>query len=151
MTIGELCSRNVVIAESHESAAAVAALMASHHVGSIVIVDGVPDRRVPVGIVTDRDLALTIVAGDRSASQTAVARVMTPQPYVAQEDQDVYEVLHQMRARGLRRVPVVDRSGFLQGIFTFDDLVELTAEHMLHLTQLVQREFTREGSRPRPG
>lgn len=150
MTIGELCNRSVVIAESHESAAVVAGLMAEHHVGSVVIVEGTRDGRVPVGIVTDRDLALTIVAGDRSASQTAIAQVMSAQPCVAREEQDVYDVLRQMRVHGLRRVPVVDRAGTLQGIFTFDDLVELTAEHMQHLTQLVQRELNRESDRLRP-
>jgi CBS domain-containing protein len=151
MKIGELCNRAVVIAEGHESAAVVAGLMASHHVGCVVIVEGSPDRRVPIGIITDRDLALTIVAGDRAPARTAVARVMTSDPYVARDDQDIYDVLQQMRARGLRRVPVVDRTGLLQGIFTFDDLVEWTAEHMLNLTQLVKRERTREVGRPLAG
>jgi CBS domain-containing protein len=53
-----------------------------------------------------------------------------------------------MRARGLRRVPVVGEDGGLQGIFTFDDLVEWTAEHMLELSRLVQRELHRERNRP---
>ena len=147
MTIGELCNRMVVIAEAQESTAVVASLMASRHVGCVVIVDGLPDRRVPVGIVTDRDLALTVVARDLDASATAVAQVMTTAPYVAREEQDAYTVLEQMQARGPRRAPVVDHSGYLQGIFTFDDMVEWTAEHMLQLTRLVKRELSREAGR----
>lgn len=150
MTIGELCSRAVVIAEGRESAAAVAELMGSQHVGSVVIVEGPPERRVPVGIVTDRDLALEVVAEDRQPSDVPVADVMSAELYVAREAEDAYDVLQQMRARGLRRVPVVDHDGVLQGIFTFDDFVEWTAEHMLQLMQLVKRERTREVGRDRP-
>ena len=147
MKIGELCNRTVVVAEPQESAAAVAELMRGHHVGCVVLVQGDLTRRVPVGIVTDRDLALAVVAEDRSPSQTSVASAMTPEPYLAREEQDAYDVLQQMRARGLRRVPVVDSAGVLQGIFTFDDFIEWTAEHMLQLTSLVQREISREGVR----
>jgi CBS domain-containing protein len=150
MTIGDLCNRDVVIAQGHESAALVASLMVSHHVGCVVIVDGEPGRWLPIGIVTDRDLALGVVAEDRAPSQTPIASVMSSEPYVAREEQDDDDVLHEMRARGLRRVPVVDRTGALQGLFTFDDFVEWTAERMLQLTQLVKRELQREGDRPQP-
>jgi CBS domain-containing protein len=73
---------------------------------------------------------------------------MSSDLFRAREQQDVYDVLQEMRARGLRRVPVVAEDGTLQGIFTFDDLVEWTAEHMLELSRLVQRELRQERDKP---
>jgi CBS domain-containing protein len=147
MRIGDLCNRTVVVAEPHESAAAIAALMRGHHVGCVVIVQGDRARRVPVGIVTDRDLALAVVAEDRPAARTPVAVAMTSALYQAREEQDAYDVLEQMRARGLRRVPVIDDVGVLQGIFTFDDFIEWTAEQMLQLAAVVRSELKHEASR----
>ncbi|MDH5670571.1 MAG: CBS domain-containing protein [Myxococcales bacterium] len=144
MRIGELCNRSVVVGDRMESAAQVGRLMRDHHVGSVVLVEKHQGRRKPVGIITDRDLMRSIVAGNLPAEATPVGKVMSREPYCAREDRDVHEVLEQMRARGIRRVPVVDAEGFLLGIFTFDDMVEWTGTQLMELTRLLQREQRRE-------
>jgi CBS domain-containing protein len=142
--MGALCNRTVIVAEPQETLRDVALLMRDRHVGSVVIVEGSIGQRVPIGIITDRDIAVALGAEGREPSQTPVGLAMSSDLYRAREDQDVYDVLTQMRARGLRRVPVVAADGTLAGIFTFDDLVEWTAEHMLELSRLVHRELDRE-------
>ncbi|MDD9933633.1 MAG: CBS domain-containing protein [Myxococcales bacterium] len=144
MQIGQLCNRRVVVARRMESAAEIARLMRDEHVGSVVLVDERDGQRVPVGIVTDRDLVLTVVADNRACEATPIGKVMSEDLYCATEEQDVYEVLEQMRARGIRRVPVVDGSRTLQGIFSFDDMVEWTSAQLAEMTRLIQREQRRE-------
>ncbi|MGD8860977.1 MAG: CBS domain-containing protein [Myxococcales bacterium] len=144
MKIGELCNRTVYVAERMDSAADVARVMREQHVGSVVIVDRRQDRTTPVGIITDRDLTLTVVAENRPATATPIARLMSDDLYSAREDEDVFEVLQHMRAHGVRRVPVVDAADRLLGIFSFDDMVEWTSAQLAELTQLVQRERSRE-------
>lgn len=146
MKMGELCNRAVTIAQADTSVREVAELMARHHVGCVVIVKGAENERAPIGIVTDRDIVLQVVVPGLDPQQTAVSAIMTPEPLRAFEHEDVYDVLQHMRARGLRRVPVVSAHGVLQGIFTFDDLVEWTSEHMLELSRLIQREIQTERS-----
>jgi CBS domain-containing protein len=141
--MGALCNRTVIVAEPQETLRDVALLMRDRHVGSVVIVEGSIGQRVPIGIITDRDIAVALGAEGHEPSQTPVGLTMSSDLYRAREDQDVYDVLTQMRARGLRRVPVVAADGTLAGIFTFDDLVEWTAEHMLELSRLVHRERER--------
>ena len=144
MNMGQLCNRVVIVAEPSESVRTVAELMRERHVGCVVIVRGEEGKRVPVGIVTDRDIVLDIVAMGLDPAGTEVGSVMSVEPYCAREDQDAADVLQQMRARGLRRVPVVGADGVLQGIFTFDDLLQWTSEQMHELSRLVERELWRE-------
>lgn len=144
MKMGALCNREVIVAEPSESVRDLAELMRDRHVGCVVVVRGAMGERVPVGIVTDRDLVLEVIAKGLHPSETPIATVMSAEPYCAEEDQDVYDVLQQMSVRGLRRVPVVNGKKVLQGIFTFDDLVEWTSARMLDLSRLVQHELSQE-------
>jgi len=150
MNMGQLCNRVVIVAEPHESVRAVAELMRERHVGCVVIVRGEDGRRVPVGVVTDRDIVLEVVATGLDPAETPVGIVMSAEPYCAREDQEAADVLQQMRARGLRRVPVVGADGILQGIFTFDDLLQWTSAQMHELSRLVERELSREKAQVPP-
>lgn len=149
MKVGEFCNRTVIVAEGQESAADVARLMRDHHVGCVVVVEDRSGRRKPVGIITDRDLAIGVIADNRDPARTPIEQIMSADPYRAREQQDLEDVLHHMRARGVRRIPVVDEHDVLLGIFTFDDLVEWSAEHTLELSHLVQRELHAEHDRRR--
>jgi CBS domain-containing protein len=144
MNMGELCNRVVTIAEPHESVRDVAELMRERHVGCVVLVRGGIDERAPVGIVTDRDIVLGVVAKGLDPAETPIGSVMSAEPFCAWEGEDAHAVLQQMRGRGLRRVPVVDAKGVLQGIFTFDDFVQWTSEQIVELSRLVDREIAQE-------
>lgn len=145
MTVGELCTRSVAIARAHEHLGVAARRMAAMHVGCLVVVEDGPDGRRPVGIVTDRDLLIAIVDSDTTPSSgLCLADVMTGEPVTADEGLDVAVALETMRRRGIRRLPVVDARGTLQGILAYDDLVEWIGEQLGALAQLVDNEQRHE-------
>lgn len=146
-TAGEICNRTVVIAKRTEPVREVAQRMLDYHVGSIVVVDEIGGQRVPVGIVTDRDIVLAIVTSDRSASTTAVEEVMSSEIVKAWEDDDASDAIKRMRSCGIRRLPVVNDDDGLEGIIVFDDILEYVVEQIDDLANLLSREQRRERDR----
>ena len=144
MAIGEICSREVVLTTKDMSVRAAAQLMREYHVGALVVVDATSGVRVPVGILTDRDIAVGIVAKGLDADSLTVGEVMTPDLTTARERDGVAETIERMRAKGVRRLPVVDDGGALVGIVTADDFVDLLAEEMGALARMIAREQRRE-------
>ena len=128
MTIATLCTRDVVHIESLESVAEAARLMREHHVGSVVIVEHDQSRMRPVGMITDRDIAVGVVALGLDPERTPVVRVMGTGVVSIGGDEGVERALSRMRSEGVRRLPVVDADGALVGIVSADDLIELFAE-----------------------
>ena len=145
MAIGEICSREVVFARKDMTVRAAAQLMREHHVGALVVVDEPSEgRRIPVGILTDRDLAVGIVAKGLDANLLRVEEVMGAELLTAQQTDGVAQTIERMRAKGVRRMPVVDAGGALVGIVTADDFVDLLAEEMTALARMMAREQRRE-------
>ena len=144
MAIGEVCSREVVFARAGTSVRAAAQLMREHHVGTIVVVNELDGRRVPVGILTDRDIAITVVAKALDADQLRVEEVTGPELVTVKLTDGVAQTIELMRAKGVRRVPVVDERGALAGIVTADDFVDLLAEELTALARMISREQRRE-------
>lgn len=149
MAVGEICTRQVVIAEKSHSVTEAAQLMRSHHVGDLMVVEVRNGRKYPVGIVTDRDIVVEVVAAGVNPDALTVGDIMGPELAAVHEHEGLYETIHTMRARGVRRMPVVDREGGLVGIVTLDDLLNLLAEEMTEMAKLVSRERQRE-TRSRP-
>lgn len=145
MTVGEFCNRQVVIARRDESVAEAARRIRDFHVGTLIVVDEQDGRRVPVGVVTDRDLVVSVLAGDRRDIDTLkVGDVMTRGLVTANQQENLLDALKKMRSFGVRRLPIVNDEGGLEGILTFDDLIDLVAEELSDLTNLVAREQKRE-------
>jgi CBS domain-containing protein len=111
--------RPVVVARLGESAAAVARRLRDHGVGCLVVTR---DGR-PVGIVTDRDVALRVVAEGRDAEVTRVDDIVTFDPIVLKESDTVDAATRCMRQHGVRRLPIIDQAGRVCGIVTADDLL----------------------------
>jgi CBS domain-containing protein len=137
---GELCNREVVVAEPSEPLLDVARRMRDHRVGSIVVVEGPPGARVPVGIVTDRDLVVYAVAAGGTIPERPVYECMTPNVVTAHEREGLDQVLRRMRVHSIRRIPVINDDGVLQGILSIDDLIELLAEEVHDLADLLLRQ-----------
>jgi CBS domain-containing protein len=144
MSIGEFCNREVVFATRDNTVAQAAGLMRHHHVGDLVVVDEQPGRRVPVGILTDRDLVVEILAKEVAIQDVTVGDLMSADLVSARESDGVYETIQLMRSKGVRRLPVVDAKGGLVGIVSVDDLLELLAEEVSGLAKLSAREQQRE-------
>jgi CBS domain-containing protein len=122
MTIGKICKRDVDLANADETVRAAAKRMKERHVGTLVVVN---DEKVPVGLITDRDLAIRVLGDDRDPGGTTVGDVMTHHPRTISERSPIEEGLDLMRTLGVRRLPVVGWKDQLVGIVSMDDLLSL--------------------------
>jgi CBS domain-containing protein len=145
MNAGEICNREVVVARRDTRLVEAARLMREHHVGSLVIVVDRLSERVPVGIITDRDIVVAVVAKELDARALTVGDVINAGGALVVREQDALpDVLRVMREKGVRRLPVVTKSGALAGIVTIDDLLELVAEELDGFVRTVKQERVRE-------
>jgi CBS domain-containing protein len=144
MPISEVCNREVVVVSPDDSALEAARLMRQHHVGDVLIVKERGGMRIPVGIVTDRDLILEIMAPGLDPAAITVSDFMVPELATVKEDIGLFEAVEYMRSRGVRRLPVVNSGGGLVGILTLDDLLELLAEELQTIAKLVKYEQKKE-------
>jgi CBS domain-containing protein len=146
MAVGEICNRDVVAAEKALSVVEAAQLLRRHHVGDLVVVEDRGGRKHPVGIVTDRDIVVGVVAAGVNPDTLKVGDIMGPEVATVRESEGLFEALRYMRDKGVRRMPVVDSAGVLAGILTLDDLLSLLAEEMTELAKLVSHERQREAA-----
>jgi CBS domain-containing protein len=142
MRAGELCVRDVVTALPDETVIDAARRMAGLHVGDVVVVDdATPGLPRPIGIVTDRDLVVGVLARpERVPTSTKLAEVMRRDLVVAKEDDTVESVVAIMREHAIRRIPIVDRDGRLQGVLSLDDVLGWMRDQIQAATKLVERQ-----------
>ena len=144
MNVGEICNREVVFARRGTPLVEAAKLMREHHVGSLVVVVDRLSERVPVGIVTDRDITVAVIAKGLDPRTLTVGDVISEECLSVREQDSLADALRLMRSRGIRRLPVLTKSGALAGIVTIDDLLELIAEELDDFVAIVGRERVRE-------
>ena len=144
MPVGEICNREVVVAERTTTIVEAARLMRRYPVGDLVVVDEVQGRRVPVGMVTDRDMVVEVIAREQPFASCTVSAIMSATVVCVPETAGVIEAIQLMRSHGVRRVPVVDAGGALVGILAADDLLDLLAEELSALARIAPRGQERE-------
>lgn len=132
MSLERFTRKIVIVADAAESAAQVARKMLDHHVGAVVVMEG----GKPAGIVTDRDLALRVIAAGVDPN-SPVSAVMSKSLVTARADELVDQVAHRMRMSGVRRLPLVDANGALVGLVALDDLYVLLAGELMTTAQAV--------------
>jgi CBS domain-containing protein len=114
-----------------------AQLMRDLGVGCVVVAEG----RRPVGLVTDRDVVVRVVAAGRDAGKVTLRDVMAGEPIFLGRERGLAQVIETMRDQGVRRLPVVDAEGMLEGILTLDDLLVLLADQLGGLAETVRKEI----------
>ena len=137
MSVGRICTRTVDTADLDETTQVAASRMNSRNVGSLIILD---DDRHPVGIITDRDLAVRVVAKGLDPNTTTVDAVMTGCPERVTESTPIETAIGVMRSGPHRRLPVVDSQDQLIGILSLDDVLELLCEEFEEIGKLVRNE-----------
>jgi predicted transcriptional regulator len=147
MLVSEFCNREVVIVDRATTILEAAKLMRSEHVGDLVVADNRNGRQVPVGILTDRDIVVELLAEEIELDKVSVGDAMSYELLSVKEQDGLQETIEKMRNRGVRRLPVVDDAGVLVGIVTVDDLMELIAEQLTDLVRLVGNELVGERAR----
>ena len=142
MNVAQLCSRNVVTVRKIDEVVAAARLMRERHVGFLVVTEpdfaGTIER--PIGVLTDRDIVVSIIARERDPRSLVVGDVMTENPVVLDRFDSIAAAVSEMRRIGVRRMPVIGELGQLFGVLSLDDVLDTLAGELHNLAGAVRNE-----------
>ena len=144
MSVGEICNREVVVVTPETDAGEASRLMREYHVGDLVVVELRGGMNIPLGIVTDRDLVVEVLAQGVDPASVSVKDLMVQPVETVDETAAILDTLQLMRDKGLRRLPVTNSSGGLEGILTLDDVIDLLAEELSEVVALTIRQRQKE-------
>ena len=140
MSVGAYCLRTVRTAEPTETARAAAQRMQAEHVGCLVVTEN--DR--PVGVVTDRDIAMHVLSEDLDPDKERVRDLMQSPVVTVASDASLTQAVKTLRKATVRRLVVVDAAGKVAGVFAADDLLRLLATEIEDLAEALRVQFTNE-------
>jgi CBS domain-containing protein len=140
MTIGKIGKRKVITVLIKTSIYEIAALMKNHNIGDVVVVEE-EEKQYPLGIITDRDIAIRIVADAVNPNEVCAQDVMSYDLLILKEYQSVQEALDMMCAKQVRRASIVNVEGALVGMISIDDIVLLIADEMNSYAKLIRKQL----------
>jgi CBS domain-containing protein len=143
MSIKAICECDVVTVDKEASIHDTAKIMKKYNVGNVVVVDSIENNNKPIGIITDRDIVIKIVADEGDAKQICAGDAMSEDLLVLKSYQGIQEALDMMSAKGVRRAPIINDENKLVGIATVDDLFMLIAEEANSLAKLIRKQVAR--------
>jgi CBS domain-containing protein len=127
--LGKICTKPVVTASSQMTVEEAARAMRAENVGALVVVNA----GRPIGMLTDRDVTVEVVAQGKDPDAVRVGDVMHKKPMTIREDLGLLDAAKMFARTGVRRLPVVTKTGLLVGVVTVDDLIMLFGNEMGHL------------------
>jgi CBS domain-containing protein len=130
MTVSSVCNYNVATIDADADVLQAAVLMRQEHVGDLIVTEQRDGLTVPVGVVTDRDIVVGIVAKNIQASDVRVGDTVRAKLVTVHEDNGIGFALREMRRAGVRRVPVVNSEGQLVGVLSVDDAIDHLATQL---------------------
>ena len=145
MLVGSLCSRRPITVSKGAPISDVARLMRDQHVGAVIVTESDPGPSRAVGMITDRDIIRAQLERTADLSRLSAAEVMTRDPLVIGEEESVDGAIAHLRARGVRRAPVVALEGTLVGLISADDLLTHVARKLIGLAEIVGWQRRTEG------
>jgi len=140
MMLSAVCTLDVASCSPRISVLEAARLMRQKHTGDLVVVDDVEDSQEPIGVITDRDIVVEVLANDLNPATTTVGSIVRHPVVVAHDSEEPATALERMRTHGVRRIPIVSQHNRLIGILTVDDLLRLLATDVNTLTEIVSRQ-----------
>jgi CBS domain-containing protein len=149
MDVNLICNHNVATIGQSQGVLDAAALMREEHVGDLIVVETRANAQVPVGILTDRDIVVGVIAKRVAPDEVTVGDAMTRNLLTVREDASIEFALREMRRHGVRRAPVVRANGDLVGVIAVDDIIEHIAKQLGSLAELIRLEQVAE-QRTRP-
>lgn len=144
LTAGAICKRKVTVGYKQTSLVAAAQLMREDHVGSLVVVDEENGSRQVRGIITDRDIVMSVVATGLDPVPLHLEDIMTEHVVTVSEADSLLDLMRSMREHGVRRVPVVSFQDELMGIVTMDDVLKILAQEMNALAGSIDEGIKQE-------
>jgi len=149
MLAGEYCNRSVTIIGKHDSIRKASKLMRKHHTRDILVVELRNGERIPVGIITDRDIVIQVLAIDVEIDDISIEDVMSYKLITANENDDLMNTIRRMRINTVRRIPIVNQAGGLVGVLSTDDILDIITEQLMDIDQINFNDKKREkGYRP---
>ncbi len=146
MKIGEICNRSVITISKDASILEAAREMRKHHIGDVVVTERTDGAEMPVGIMTDRDIVIELLAEEVELGTVDVGDVMSTTLVTAPHDADLFETLRFMGIKGVRRIPVLDDEGRLYGILSVDDILSVLTKELSFIAEISERQIERERS-----
>ncbi len=144
MNIGRICNREVVIALASDPLSLAAREMCDQHVGMVVVIEEREGKRLPIGVVTDRDIVRNQLSHSADLFCLSVGQAMTGKPLALLESESIVDAIDRLRVRGVRRAPVMDADGVLVGVVSMDDLLAAVSEQLAGLSRLADNQRSRE-------
>lgn len=137
MPIESLLRRPVQTLSPDTTCREAAQLLRDEGVGCVVV----SEQERPLGIVTDRDLVVRVMASGRDPDKTQLRDVMSGEPVFLTDERSIGQVAATMRQERIRRIPVVDEDGRLEGVVSLDDLLPLLAGQLADLGEAIRGEL----------
>ncbi len=144
MRIGDICNQHVIHIGAAASVREAAQLMRAHHVGALIVVEQPNGERIPIGVITDRDIAISVVAPGIDPQSVTVGDVMSRTPATCNDSEDLFDAIETMRVRGVRRLAVLNAKGGLVGVLASDDINGALCSHMIELGRALTRQHVKE-------
>jgi CBS domain-containing protein len=138
--VGEICTKPAITASPDTTVREAAHRMRWRKVGALVVVNG---KGTPVGVLTDRDIAVKVVAEGADPGSVRVGTLLRRKPTVIREDAGILDATKLLSRRGIRRLPVVSKTGKLVGIISLDDLLMLMGSELGHIASTLASELGR--------
>ena len=138
MSVSAVCNHNVATIERGAGVVDAAVRMRAEHVGDLIVVEQRATRQVPVGILTDRDIVVAVVAKRVSPNSVTVGDAMSAEVLTVNQDHGIEHALREMRRAGVRRAPVVDSGGELVGVLSIDDVIDHLAVQLGHIADIIR-------------
>ncbi len=146
MCVGDICRRDVVTITPNANLREAASVMREKHVGLLVVVGSAAEHadRTVQGVMTDRDIVVTVVGRGAEPKDLKVGDVMTRNPLLVAEGASVAGALGLMRTGGVRRVPVVGARNELIGVLSLDDVLDAVASQLMTISGAIRGGQARE-------
>jgi len=140
----EQTEQNVATVNPEDSVREAANLMERRNVGCLVVVNEYDE---PLGMLTDRDIVVNVLDDVTNVDAIDVGDVMTRDPVTIREGSNIMDLFEVMSYHAVRRLPVVNESGAVVNIVSFDDLIRLLADELNGLADVLASESTRKNIR----
>ena len=149
MNLSELCQRDILTLSAEAPVRKAAEMMRTHHVGALALTDP-EDPTCVVGVVTDRDLVIHLLAQDRSPEEQNIGAFSTVHVIRVPGTATVHEAVKAMNQHGVRRLFITEPNGRLMGLLSIDDLLVTLADELSGLSQALRIGIDLESSRTSP-
>ena len=144
MNIGQLCRHRLVKVPPSASLWDVAAAMSAEHVGAVIVTDGTHEQAPVAGIITDRDIVNAQLEQAKDLASVTAASAMTKNVLTLGQDESIDGAIAHLRARNVRRAPVVCANGAPVGLVSVDDLIQQLSTDLTQMASIVARQPQRE-------